>query len=94
MNQEVISVLPSLTIAKILRVSGIKTRLVSVYETYVHPRYKKTKRREKRFLVHDPLDTTSVGDLVYIRPTRRFSKRKSAVVMSLVGSSVSGGTNS
>lgn len=84
------SVSESTSIAKVVRVSGVKSRLVSVYVTYTHPRYGKTQRREKRFMVHDPSDTSHVGDMVALKNTRRFSKRKSAVIMSVVSRKTEG----
>jgi len=74
----------STSLAKVVRVSGDKSRLVSVYVTYAHPRYGKTQRREKRFMVHDPSNGSHVGDVVMLKNTRRFSKRKSAVILSVV----------
>lgn len=77
----------STSLAKVVGISGLKSRLVSVFVTYTHPRYGKTQRREKRFMVHDPSDSSLVGDMVSLKNTRRFSKRKSAVILSVVSRS-------
>lgn len=46
-------------------------------ERYVkHPKYKKFIRHSKKFLVHDPGNTATVGEKVQIKETRPISKRK------------------
>ncbi|MEX0930942.1 MAG: 30S ribosomal protein S17 [Candidatus Paceibacterota bacterium] len=46
-------------------------------ERYVkHPKYKKFIRHSKKFLVHDPDNTATVGQKVEIKETRPISKRK------------------
>ena len=60
----------------VVRRSGSKTVAVEVTRVYRHPRYSKTITRSKRYLVHDPADTTAVGATVHIRETRPLSARK------------------
>lgn len=52
------------------------TATVSVERYVKHPKYKKYLRRSKKFLVHDPGNTATVGEKVTIRETKPISKRK------------------
>jgi len=56
------------------------TATVSVDRYVKHPKYKKFIRRNKKFLVHDPGNTLTVGQKVSIKETRPISKRKRFVV--------------
>lgn len=56
------------------------TATVSVERYVKHPKYKKFLRRSKKFLVHDPGNTLTVGEKVTIRETRPISKLKRFVV--------------
>jgi len=56
------------------------TATVSVETFVMHPKYKKYLRKTKKYLVHDPENTASVGDKVVIRETRPISKRKHFVI--------------
>ena len=58
------------------------TVTVSVRRYVKHPKYKKYQVRTKKFLVHDPGNTTKVGDEVTIVASRPLSKRKSFVLLS------------
>lgn len=57
------------------------TVTVSVERYVKHPKYKKYTRRMKKYLVHNPGNTVSVGDKVVIQETRPISKRKSFVLV-------------
>ncbi|HEY4519864.1 MAG TPA: 30S ribosomal protein S17 [Candidatus Paceibacterota bacterium] len=52
------------------------TVTVSVERFVQHPKYKKYIRLSKKYLVHDPGNTASVGDAVVIREGKPISKRK------------------
>lgn len=56
------------------------TVTVSVERFVKHPKYKKFIRRSKKFLVHNPGNTLTVGQKVTIRETRPISKRKRFIV--------------
>lgn len=60
------------------------TVTVSVERYIKHPKYKKFYRESKKYLVHNPGNTVSVGDLVSIRETRPISKRKRFVVADVI----------
>ncbi len=57
------------------------TVTVSVERYVKHPKYKKYMRRTKKYLVHNPGNTVSVGDKVVIQETKPISKRKSFVLV-------------
>jgi small subunit ribosomal protein S17 len=52
------------------------TATVAVSRYVKHPKYKKYQTRTKKYLVHDPENTTKVGDQVTIVATRPISKLK------------------
>jgi len=56
------------------------TATVEVERYVKHPKYKKYMRHAKKYLVHDPGNTTQVGQKVQIRETRPISKRKHFVI--------------
>lgn len=58
------------------------TAKVAVARYVKHPKYKKFIKKVKQYLVHDPENTSAVGDKVVIRETRPISKRKSFVIAS------------
>lgn len=63
--------------------SAMKDTVTVSVERYVkHPKYKKYMRLSKKFLVHDPGNTTQVGSIVTIRETRPISKRKRFIIVS------------
>jgi small subunit ribosomal protein S17 len=53
-----------------------KTVIVSVGRSYVHPKFGKTIRVNKKFVAHDEKDECKAGDLVRIIETRPLSKTK------------------
>ncbi len=58
-----------------------KTIVVEVERRFMHPLFKKTVRRSKKFHAHDEEETFKVGDLVFIEESRPISKNKRWVVM-------------
>lgn len=61
-----------------------KTCTVQVEYMYVHPKYGKRIKRRTKFHVHDPQNTTKVGDRVEIAQCRPISKTKSWRVVKVV----------
>lgn len=53
-----------------------KTIVVRVLRQYIHPLYKKTVRRHKKFMAHDELNEAHIGDTVQIMESRPMSARK------------------
>ncbi len=56
--------------------SGDKTVVVNVERLMMHPIYKKTIRRSKRYHAHDESNAIAVGDKVRIEECRPMSKLK------------------
>ena len=57
--------------------SAMKDTATVVVQRYVKdPKYKKFVKQIKKYLVHDPENTTEVGQKVSIRESRPISKRK------------------
>ena len=53
-----------------------KTIVVRVLRQYIHPLYKKTVRRHKKFMAHDENNEAHEGDIVQIVEHRPMSARK------------------
>ena len=53
-----------------------KTIVVSVTRKYIHKKYGKYVRDQKKYKVHDEENTCKVGDKVLIEETRPISKHK------------------
>ncbi|MDD4308940.1 MAG: 30S ribosomal protein S17 [Candidatus Cloacimonetes bacterium] len=53
-----------------------KTIVVRVQRQFIHPLYKKTVRRHKKFMAHDELNDAHTGDVVQIMESRPMSARK------------------
>ena len=53
-----------------------KTIVVRVERQYIHPLYKKTVRRHKKFMAHDEQNEAHAGDVVQIVESRPMSARK------------------
>jgi small subunit ribosomal protein S17 len=58
------------------------TITVAVERYEKHPKYQKFMRKTKKFLVHNPGNTVSVGDKVTIQETRPISKHKHFTLVS------------
>lgn len=63
-------------IGKVVSAKMQKTIVVLVEQTYVHPLYKKTVTRRKKYKAHDEKQEAREGDIVLIRETRPLSKEK------------------
>ena len=68
--------------------SGDKTASVLVERKVVHPRYHKTVKRFKKYLIHDEKNTAKVGDTVLALECRPISKRKSFRLKAVVATGV------
>jgi small subunit ribosomal protein S17 len=53
-----------------------KTITVLVERRYLHPKYKKTVRRSKKYAAHDENNACKLGDVVSIEECRPISKTK------------------
>jgi small subunit ribosomal protein S17 len=61
----------------VVKRSGDKTVSVLVERRVLHPRYHKTVRRFKKYLIHDERNEVNVGDTVSALECRPLSKTKS-----------------
>lgn len=61
-----------------------KTLVVSVETLFRHPLYKKTVKRSKKLVAHDPQNQAMPGDLVEIMETRPLSRLKRWRLVSIV----------
>jgi small subunit ribosomal protein S17 len=53
-----------------------KTIVVKIENRYPHPIYSKTLTRTKKYLAHDELETSNIGDQVLLEECRPLSKKK------------------
>lgn len=68
----------------VIKKSGDKTASVLVERRVLHPRYHKTVKRFKKYLVHDEQNQLNVGDEVIAIECRPMSKRKSFELKTVV----------
>ncbi len=61
---------------KVVKVAGEKTATVLVERKVLHPRYHKTVKRFKKYLVHDEKNEANVGDTISAIECRPLSKNK------------------
>ncbi len=61
---------------KVVKKAGDKTATVLVERKVLHPRYRKTVKRFKKYLVHDERNEANVGDTVSAIECRPLSKNK------------------
>jgi small subunit ribosomal protein S17 len=61
----------------VIKKAGDKTATVLVERKVLHPRYHKTVKRFKKYLVHDEKNEVNVGDTVSAIECRPLSKNKS-----------------
>ncbi|WP_434414782.1 30S ribosomal protein S17 [symbiont of Argiope bruennichi] len=64
-----------------------KTVTVEIVHQMSHPLYKKTIKKTKKFLVHDPKNESKLLDIVKIVECRPISKRKRFRLLSIVEAS-------
>lgn len=61
-----------------------KTIVVKVENRYPHPIYSKTLVKTKKYLVHDELEESKIGDQVLIEECRPISKRKRSKLVKIL----------
>jgi small subunit ribosomal protein S17 len=61
----------------VIKKAGDKTATVLVERKVLHPRYHKTVKRFKKYLVHDEKNEVNVGDSISAIECRPLSKNKS-----------------
>ncbi len=60
----------------VIKKAGDKTATVLVERKVLHPRYHKTVKRFKKYLVHDEQNEVNVGDTIHAIECRPLSKSK------------------
>ncbi len=60
----------------VIKKAGDKTSTVLVERRVLHPRYHKTVKRFKKYLIHDEKNEINVGDMVSAVECRPLSKTK------------------
>jgi len=60
----------------VIKKAGDKTATVMVERRVLHPRYHKTVKRFKKYLVHDEKNETTMGDTITAIECRPLSKSK------------------
>ena len=61
-----------------------KTIVVKVERQFMHPLYKKTVRKHKKFKAHDENNEAKTGDTVQINEHRPFSKDKKWILKRII----------
>ena len=73
---------------KVVTRTGDKTATVLVVRKVMHPRYHKTVRRFKKYLIHDEKNEVNEGDTVIAIECRPLSKTKSFRLKTIVSKGV------
>jgi len=61
---------------KVIKKAGDKTATILVERRVMHPRYHKTVKKFKKYLVHDEKNEVNVGDTINAIECRPLSKNK------------------
>ncbi|HHD75173.1 MAG TPA: 30S ribosomal protein S17 [Nitratifractor sp.] len=61
----------------VIKIAGEKTATMLVERKVIHPRYHKTVKRFKKYLIHDEKSEAKVGDTISAIECRPMSKTKS-----------------
>ena len=72
----------------VVKISGDKTASVLVTRSVMHPKYHKTVKRFKKYLIHDERNELNVGDSVIAVECRPLSKTKSFRLKTIVATGV------
>ena len=72
----------------VIKRSGDKTASVLVTRSVLHPKYHKTVKRFKKYLVHDEKNELNVGDSVIAVECRPLSKTKSFRLKTILATGV------
>jgi len=65
---------------KVIKNKSEKTIIVDVESTYIHKKYKKYLKKNKKYAVHDEENISKLGDKVQIIESRPISKTKKFVL--------------
>ncbi|WP_292658030.1 30S ribosomal protein S17 [Nitratifractor sp.] len=68
----------------VIKKAGDKTATVLVERKVLHPRYHKTVKRFKKYLIHDERNEANVGDTVSAIECRPLSKNKAFRLLEIV----------
>ncbi len=68
----------------VIKIAGEKTATVLVERKVIHPRYHKTVKRFKKYLIHDEKGSAKVGDTISAIECRPISKRKSFKLLEIL----------
>jgi len=68
----------------VIKIAGEKTATMVVERKVLHPRYHKTVKRFKKYLIHDEKGEAKVGDTVSAIECRPMSKRKTFRLLSIL----------
>jgi small subunit ribosomal protein S17 len=69
---------------KVVKKAGDKTATVLVERKVLHPRYHKTVKRFKKYLVHDEKNEANIGDVISAIECRPISKNKAFRLLEIV----------
>lgn len=65
-----------------------KTAVVEATTQWLHPVYRKTVKKAKKYLIHDEKNEVSIGDTVAFIPGRPMSRRKRFTLHSIINKKV------
>ncbi len=68
----------------VIKKAGEKTATVLVERKVLHPRYHKTVKRFKKYLVHDERNEANVGDTISAIECRPLSKNKAFRLLEII----------
>jgi len=68
----------------VIKIAGEKTATIVVERKVLHPRYHKTVKRFKKYLIHDEKGAAKVGDTISAIECRPMSKTKSFRLLEIV----------
>jgi len=68
----------------VIKIAGEKTATMVVERKVLHPRYHKTVKRFKKYLIHDEKSEVKVGDTISAIECRPMSKRKTFRLLSVL----------
>ena len=69
---------------KVVSIAGTKTATIVVERRVLHPKYRKTVKRFKKYLIHDEKNELCIGDTVMAIECRPLSKTKSFRLQTIV----------
>jgi small subunit ribosomal protein S17 len=72
----------------VVKIAGEKSVTIVVERKVLHPRYHKTVKRFKKYIIHDEKNELKVGDTVTAIECRPLSKRKSFRLNTIVARGV------